>query len=232
MKPSTRKVVTRAPARTVRILNLPGLLPGPIEAESSYEAHFVLRASLLLSCSALLGQPFQLSVSPKGYTPDYLVTFTLADISPAVIEVKPEGKVKDYADLFDSAAELLAQRGYQFYVVTDRVLFRDGIEQRVLLVRRYAKAAFPPLHSQRVTEVLTRHERGIAIGSLVRKAAVSREAILHLMARRILTTGPNLKIDDSAIVRLSAFAMKDKEFDFEHWFGICPWGQRSERDFG
>lgn len=229
MKPSTRKVVTRSPNRTVRIINVPGLLPGPVQAESSFEAAFVLRAALMPACKEIIGQPFKVPASPKDYTPDYLQTFLAPQIKPAVVEIKPEGKVRKYAEIFDRAASFLKEHGYEFYVITDRQLFKDGIDQRVHLIRRYAKAAIPDLYRKRIAHVLSDRECGLPLGSLQRKAAVSREAILHLLANRVLTTGSRLMIDDSAVVRLSASTVMGKEVSLSHWFDVMPWGERNPR---
>lgn len=226
MKPSTRKVVTRSPNRTVRIVNLPGLLPGPVEAESSFEAAFILRAALMPACKAIISQPFKVPASPKDYTPDFLQTFVASHLKPAVVEIKPAGKLRKYAEVFDRAALFLNEQGYEFYVITDHELFKDGIEQRVHLIRRYAKAAFPGLYRKRIEHVLSDHDSGLPLGSLQRKAAVSREAILHLLANRVLTTGSRLMIDDSAVVRLSATTVMGRTVSISHWFDVMPWGER------
>ncbi|MHB1359386.1 MAG: Tn7 transposase TnsA N-terminal domain-containing protein [Rhodocyclaceae bacterium] len=230
MKPSTRKVVTRSPSRTVRILNLPGLLSGPVEAESSYEAAYVLRASLMPTCKAIFSQPFKVPVSPKGYTPDFLQTFSSPKFKPAIVEIKPESKVNKYVDVFDRAAEFLRQRDYEFYVITDRNLFKDGIEQRAHLIRRYAKATFPDMCWKRIKHALSDRDCGLPLGSLMRKAAASREAILHFLANRVLTTGPRLMIDDSAVIRLSASPVMGREASFAQWFGVTPWDEGRERN--
>jgi hypothetical protein len=230
MEPSTRKVVTRSPHRTVRLLNLSGLLPAPVEAESSYEAAFVLRAALMPSCKAIQAQPFKIPISPNDYTPDYLQTFSTPQLKPAVIEIKPSSKVKRYSDLFDRAASLLKDRDYEFYVITDRELFRNGIEQRVQLIRRYAKASVPADVLARITYVLNERDCGLPLGSLMRKANVTLEIILHFLAIRALTTGPKLVIDESAVVHLNASAAMDKEVSLGDWFGIAPWGESHQCD--
>lgn len=228
MKPSTRKVVTRSPHRTVRLLNLPGLLPAPVEAESSFEAAYVLRASLMPTCKSILGQPFKLPISPKDYTPDFLQTFVDPQLKPAVVEVKLAREVKKYVDLFDRTASFLKERNYEFYVITNRELFKNGIEERVQLIRRYAKATVPDNSQARIADVLSDHECGLPIGSVMRKAAVSLEIILHFLAMRVLTTGSKLIIDDSAVVRLSASAVMEREFSLARWFGVTPWGEQSQ----
>lgn len=227
MMPSTRKVITRAPARTVRLKNLRGLLPAPVEADSTYEGAFAHRAALLPTSRSLTSQPFKLAVSPGGYTPDFLQTFLHSDQWPAVIEIKPEAKIGKYSATFDAAAELLDRNGYRFFVLTEKTLYRDGIDSRARLLRRYAKAVYPPIYRQRMEHILGAYEKGLPIGTLCRKAAVRLEVVYHFIATRLLTTGPNLKIDESAVVRLCSSFGDPLTFDFEQWFGVARWGRGS-----
>lgn len=218
-----RKIVKRAPSRTVRLLNLKGLLPHPVEAESTLEAHYVRRAALSPTTTDVIAQPFVLPVSPNGYTPDFLQVNQPIDCK-AVIEVKPEKKIKKYADLFDRSAELLKANGYVFYVLTDRHLCKDKIHERSLLLRRYAKARFAEIERLKVVATLREYEHGLAIGSLVRKSKSCRELIIHLVARKIFTTGPRLMIDNSAVVRLPEFSRLDEAMTLDRWFNAKPWG--------
>ena len=61
-----RKVVTRSPARTVRLLHLPGLFKAPVECESSLERDFVYRASLCPGVADIRHQPFQLTLASRA----------------------------------------------------------------------------------------------------------------------------------------------------------------------
>ena len=223
MKPSIRKVVTRAPARTVRIINLKSSLPHPVEAESSLEADYIRRAALQPDTAEIIHQPFTLPVSTRGYTPDFLQILETAT-PRIVVEVKLEKRIVEYADLFDCAAEFLKTKDYTFYVLTERTLRKKKIQDRALLILRYAKASFPPAERLKVTELLSEYPGGLPIGTVVRKAAVSRELIIHLVAWKTLTTGPNLHIDDSAVVMLRKFSTNNETFTFDRWFGVAPWG--------
>lgn len=224
MKPSTRKIVTRSPSRTVRIINLNGILDGPVEAESSLEADYVLQSAFGPVKKKIIHQPFKLPVSPKGYTPDFLEEIEGVNMK-AVVEVKLEKKVAKYADLFDRAAEYLLPRNYRFFVLTEKHLRKDGIEERVRLLRRYAKAVFPSDSKQRVLDTLSAYPRGLAIGSLMRKAKVSRELVIHLIARKQLFSGPGLQLSESAVVIFPRLATMDAAVTLETWFGVTPWGK-------
>ena len=223
MQPSTRKIVTRSPSRTVRIINLRGILDVPVEAESSLEADYVLRSAFGPGKKKIIHQPFKLPVSPKGYTPDFLEETEEVD-EKAVVEVKLEKRVAKYADLFDRAAEYLLPRNYKFYVLTEKHLRRDGIEERVRLLRRYAKAVFPAAERKRALDTLSGYPQGLAIGSLMRKARVSRELIVHLIAWKLLFSGHGLQLAESAIVILPNGASQDASMTLESWFGVAPWG--------
>lgn len=223
MKPSTRRIVTRSPSRTVRIINLREILDAPVEAESSLEADYVLRSAFGPGKKKIIHQPFKLPVSPKGYTPDFLEVTEEVD-ERAVVEVKLEKEVAKYTDLFDRAAEYLLPRNYKFYVLTEKHLRRDGIEERVRLLRRYAKAVFHSDERKRALDTLSGYPQGLAIGSLMRKARVSRELIVHLIAWKLLFAGHGLQLAKSAIVILPRGALQDASMTIESWFGVTPWG--------
>ena len=98
-------MVTRSPTKTVRILNLSGVLDSPVECESTLERDFVYRAVLCPGLLRLRHQPFALKLSTgRTYTPDFLVKHR--DGRLTVIEVKPRRKVSKYRDVFDEAAAL------------------------------------------------------------------------------------------------------------------------------
>lgn len=223
MEESARKVVTRAPGRTVRILNLRGVLPRPVEAESKLEADFVRQAALNPLTKAIIGQPYKLPVSPEGYTPDYLVITT--GETRVVAEVKLARKVAENAALFDRAAEYLRDRQHQFFVATEKTIRRDCLHERALLILRYAKASYSAVELQRALEVANFYKKGLAIGTLTVKANLRRELIFHLIGRRQLTTGPRLPLDDGALViATSAPEVSDEDF-LGRWLGVAPWGK-------
>lgn len=223
MEESDRKVVTRAPGRTVRILNLKGVLPTPVEAESKLESDFVRQAALNPLTKTIISQPYKLPVSPKGYTPDFLVV-TAGD-TRVVAEVKLARKVAENAALFDRAAEYLGDRKHHFFVATERSIRRDRLHERALVILRYAKAHYSEVDQQRALEAADFYKGGLALASLVAKTKLRRELIFHLIGRRQLTTGPRLSIDDSASVFVpSVKEMSDEDF-ISRWLGIAPWGK-------
>ncbi len=223
MEESSRKVVTRAPGRTVRILNLRGVLPNPVEAESKLEADLVRQVALNQLTKAIVGQPYRLPVSPEGYTPDYLVTTT--GEARIVVEVKLASKIAKYATLFDAAAEYLQAHKHQFFVATEKTIRRDRLHERALLILRYAKGTYSEPEQQRALEAADFYKKGLALGTLTAKTKLRRELIFHLIGRRKLTTGPPLSLDDSALVLATSVPeMSDEDF-LGRWLGVAPWGK-------
>ena len=230
LEPSNRKIVTRSPSRTVRLINLPALLPAPVEAESSLEADFVRRAVLIANTKNIVAQPFRLPVSPRGYVPDYLVIFSSENFK-AVVETKIARKVDRYRPLFDRAADFLRQYGYIFYVVTEKILRHRKIDRRVARVLRYTKANYDPKDCERVENLLVDYPQGLSIGSLRKKADVTLDLLLHLISMRRLTTGTRILIDDTARINIQSTATTNTANQFETALGISPWNFSGYRDY-
>lgn len=223
MEESTRKIVTRAPSRTVRILNLRGVLPKPVEAESKLESDFVRQAALHPLTTSIVSQPYRIPVSPQGYTPDYLVV-TTGELR-FVVEVKLASQVARNSALFDRAAEYLSSRQHQFFVATEKTIRRNRLHERALLLLRYAKASYPEPELQRALEAANFYKKGLALGSLIAKTKLRRELIFHLIGRRNLTTGPLLSIDNSALVIQTSVTEVNDEIFLSRWLAVAPWGQ-------
>lgn len=223
MEQSDRKVITRAPSHTVHALCAGGLLDDHVEAESRLEGHFIRRAALIRSRPKVIHQPFRMPISPKGYTPDFLVFFPGSGFK-AVVEVKVAERLDaKYLELFDSAANFLRPRGFVFFVLTDFELSRGEIHRRAKLLTRYAKLRLPDADRERIVGPLTRYPKGIPLGTLSRKADAPLHQILSLVAHGALTTGPLLQTDASAVVSLPTEEEHDDEIFFCRWFGTQAW---------
>lgn len=222
MNKPARKVVKPAPPRTVRLLNLRGVLPRPVEAESKLEADFVRQAALSRVVRAITAQAFRLPVSPKGYVPDFLLD-TLHD-QPMVVEVKLDGKVDEYRRLFDRAAACLAERRMTFAVATEKTIRNVRLHERAALILRYAKAVYPIVDKDSVVDCVGSTKQGLPMGALLKKTKLTRHLILHLIAHKALTTGSRLSLDDSAVVSLPVIhtEMSD-EIQLARWLGVAPW---------
>jgi len=219
---STRKVVTRSPARTVRIINLRGVLPAPVEAESSLERDFILRAALNPFVTAIVHQPFRLRLErDRTYTPDFLVTLTTGE--RVVVEVKPRRKVETYKLLLDDAAAHLRARGYEFMVADDIAIRKERAHARAARILRYAKTVFGQADCGRALHAASQKPHGIPIGTLRRQARIARETVLHLISLKHLSTGRHLMLDDAAIVFVPTQQEIHGAVQFASWFDAALW---------
>ena len=217
MKETTRKVVGRSPARTVRLINLPHLQSTPIEAESSLERDFVHMAALFPLTKKITHQPFKMTLEEgRHYTPDFLVDFH--DGSHLVVEVKPESKQYKFLHLFDQVRRDLARRNVKFIVANDRMLRNEGREERALRIRRYGKSACPLGQTQRALDVLSKAPKGVMFGDL-RAEGIDLATALHLIARQRICTGNSLHFEDSDTVISSEFLNMEEEhaIHFDCW---------------
>lgn len=221
MTPSNRKVVTRSPGRTVYTLNLPGLLSHPVEAESSLEVDAIHRLALFPWTLAIEHQPFSIPLGDGSYTPDLLVRTPRRRV---VVEVKLHRKIHEYIETFQKASAYLAERDFDFIVLTEKSLRNGGLHRRALELTRYAKAVWPDSMSNRVLDLLALNRDGLTIDVLASKSAVPKELIYHLISTRRVTTGPDLFLDEGA----QAFAVENYlETEDEHhlssWTHAASW---------
>jgi hypothetical protein len=199
--PPARKVVTRAPWRTVRRVNLPRLFPEPIECESSFEWDFAHRAALCTSVTNIRHQPARIELANgRTYTPDFLVEHRNGP--DCVIEVKPFEHVAEYVETFDGAARALREQGRTFLVLTERELQRDAAHERASFILRYRKSPIAA-GEQRIIEVLEGiPSKSLDIRSLLDLAAVDLVCVLVLLASRRLRASSLHHIDERASVAL------------------------------
>lgn len=199
MEPSSRKVVHRSPAHTVRLLNLPHLQSEPIEADSSVERDFVHCAALFPAVTSITSQPFKLNLPAGTYTPDYLVVFR--DGSRAVVEVKPEKFVENFQHKFDQAKQKLAEVGMLFLVARDAVLRRDRLAERALFVRRYAKGG-ASLDAINGCLELIENSGGVLTVKQLCETGITLSTILYMVTHRQLQISADLKYGADAKVQL------------------------------
>lgn len=217
MKPTTRKVVKRSPANTVRLLHLPHLQAEPVEAESALERDFVHIAALFPFITHIEHQPFKLVWDDASYTPDFLLTFR--DQSKLVIEVKPSSKVSKYEELFKRAEEKLETKGVPFYVATDTRISVSGRPANALLIRRYAKTVFPADACQALVDKATNASCGVSVKELCEANAYSLSLLRHVIGKRLLTTAPDLGTKPSSII-FTPHSLKGQShaLQFTGWF--------------
>lgn len=224
MQPSTRRIVSRSPARTARLMCAGGLLQHQVEGESSLEADFVRRTALCPIAGQLVSQPFTLPVSVGGYTPDYAV-YPIDGGPPFVFELKIERKVEANTDLFNAARDYLLKNGCGFYVLTEKHLRNQKVNERAKLLVRYAKAKHDRLRIVEVLNIVRHAGQAATIGSLITKYGVNRQLIYHLIATKHLTTGADLLVGDRDTVSVANVGGMGNENFFNYWFDASPWSQ-------
>jgi len=223
MEPTKRKVVQRSPAHTVRLLHLPHLQKKPVEAESSLERDFVQIAALFSFTESIEHQPFRLVWDDASYTPDFLIRFK--DASQLVVEVKPLVKVDKYRALFDRATEKLKGHKLPFMVATDTQIQTGQRVANALLIRRYAKTSFAESSCDTAIKLVDARSDGMPFLELCSDTQISRELILHLVAKRRLALGPDLAIGSTALVfPVTQLKEQSHAFQFASWFDAEIWG--------
>jgi hypothetical protein len=199
MKPSKRRVVTRSPSHTVRLLSLPHLQPEPVgvEADSSLERDFVHLAALFPWIKSIQHQPFLLELEIGSYTPDFLLVFD--DSSRAVVEVKPKALLDPHLPKLKEAEKRLLEHGLYFFIALDTDIQKDGRADRALRIRRYAKSRVDaePLHlAMRLIDC------GPLTVERLQAAGVTIEVISFLLTRRRVEVEPDLRLEPSTVVRV------------------------------
>ena len=217
MEPTTRKVVKRSPAHTVRLLHLPQLQEQPVEADSALERDFVHIAALHSFIARIEHQPFKLVWDDASYTPDFLLTFR--DQSKLVIEVKPSTKVDKYQELFQRAEQKLRANGLPFYVATDTRISASGRPANALLIRRYAKTMYPLDACQALVERVIKVPDGVTVAELCDANAHSLSLLRHVISKRLLTTQSDLGTQPHSIVS-TPHSLKGQShaLQFSGWF--------------
>ncbi len=213
MEPAKRKVISRSPSHTVRLIHLPHVQPDePVEADSSLERDFIHIAAIYPLIHRITDQPFRLNLGESRYTPDFLLQFQ--DGTKLVVEVKPEGRVAEYEQLFEKAKQKLNESGYEFMVAMDTDIKHDDIEERALLIRRYCKTTFDKDIRARAIQVVGEHIYGIELGILINQYQIPYEVLMHLIGTHQLCTDSLLSISNSAI--LKSIQQFKEEIENEH----------------
>lgn len=198
MEPSTRKVVTRSPSHTVRLLHLPHVQVEPVEADSSYERDFVHIAGIYPFIRSIKHQPFTLEIGGGRYTPDFLLTFE--DGSQLTIEVKPAEFVEQNLEKLNLARDELASKGIAFQIVTEDMMNREKASDVALLIRRYVKSMIDPKDIEDVLALVNDHSQGIEIEKVRSQLKVTEEVIFYLIGHHRICLEKRLEIKANSIL--------------------------------
>jgi len=221
--PPARKVVTRSPAKTVRVLNLAGIFDAPIECESKPERDFVYRAALCPSVCGLRHQPVKLTLkSGRMYTPDFLATHTCGHRT--IVEVKLGAKVAANKPLFDEAAAQLHTRDIDFLVLTEKAIRRRNLHDRAALILRYRKSVPDECASIRVIAALRNAGVDGAIAKeLLNTCNVSMESLFSMLTKRAIACSRDLFAAADSRLFLPQFIGEKNAVHIEGWFDAPLW---------
>lgn len=200
MKPSTRKVVTRSPGHTVRLLSLPHLQPEPVgvEADSGLERDFVHLAALFPWIVSIQHQPFLLELESGSYTPDFLLAFK--DGSRAVAEVKPKALLNPHLRKLEEAEKRLLEHGLYFFIALDLHIQKEGRADRALRIRRYAKSRMDAEQIQRAHRMV--QDFGAVRVEQLQASGIGVEVLSFLLTRRRIEVEPDLRFEPKTVVRV------------------------------
>lgn len=200
MKPSKRKVVTRAPGHTVRLLSLPHLQTEPVgvEADSGLERDFVHLSALFPWTKSIQHQPFLLELESGSYTPDFLLGFQ--DGSKAVVEVKPKALLNPHLRKLEEAEKRLLEHGLYFFIALDVHIQKGARAERALRIRRYAKSRMDAEQLHLAMRLVD--EFGPLTVARLQAAGVSVEIISFLLTRRKVEVEPDLRLEPTTFVRV------------------------------
>lgn len=221
MKTATRKVVTRSPGRTVRLVNLPHLQPEPIETESTPERDFVHIAALFPRIRSIKHQPFKLELSSGSYTPDFLLTFL--DASRSVVEVKGEAFLPREPRTLAEAENLLASHDMSFLLALDTQIQREGRADRALRIRRYGKSRIDEAVATTALAQLLEQVQ-MTVGELM-AGGVDLVTIAHLVSKRQIEVVSDLRLEHDSTLRCVSKTNKGESdaVRFGRWFANSPW---------
>lgn len=225
ISPTTRKVVSKSPHRSVGIIACSWLQDKAIEYESQLEKRFVQRALLFPYIKYIQHQPFklkyQLDEKLLEYTPDYLVTLTNG--MRLIIEVKPEPFVKKNIPLFDKASQIFLDKDFYFFVVTDKNLGSKTKQFNTGLLLRYARGNIRDEDKQRVLTLMNDLEKP-TIETLANSAGLNLQNIYLLIARHVITTNTDLDANPETIVNHLSQGDQNAFIFFCNWIDTTPWG--------
>ncbi len=221
--PPARKVVTRSPAKTVRILNLAGIFDAPIECESKLERDFVYQAALCPSVCGLRHQPVKLTLkSGRTYTPDFLATHTCGHRT--IVEVKLGAKVAANKPLFDEAAAQLHARDIDFLVLTEKAIRRRNLHERAALILRYRKSVPDEAAVIRVVSALRNSGAdGASATELLDTCNVSLECLFNMLTTRTVACSRDLFVEADSRLFLPQSIGEQDAVHIEGWFDAPLW---------
>lgn len=219
MKPP-RKIVTRSPHRRVGYVPCPWLQPTHVAYESLLECSFIRVALFFPHVQAIEHQPFRLDLGALGtYTPDYLLSCRA--LQNLVVEVKPAKFVAEHAEKLHEAQKVIEERGWNFYLCTEREICANDRDEQAGRILRHARSA---ISASLVNQLLARVESltfPMSAGEMVEHLGVPLEQVMYLIGRRYLYLAPSLNMNHI----YQSFDKEQTHGDLSSraWFGGANW---------
>lgn len=219
----TRKIVSGSPHREVGIINPRWLLDHPVHHESHLERRFVMSALACPIVTDIVHQPITVEFDGETsgrYTPDFKVEFKDGDWT--YIEVKPEVFLSKHEERLNAAKEYFSSRGEKFLVVTDKLIDKDELGKKAILLMRYARMQFSENETQACLKEFEHYtEKYVEFKDLLARG-LSDALIWSMVARHELRIPPGIEMNMETPVSINS----EKENCHDQlcaWFGIATW---------
>lgn len=215
MKP-IRKVIVRAPHRSVGALHEPWLQSEPIQHESQLEKRCIEILLLMPGLAHVQAQPLSVEFTTHGlkrtYTPDLRVT--LHDGSKVLIEAKGLPFERKYRDLLDSGLrEAIRSLELPLYLVLSGVISNERAA-RASELRSMARRA-PPTGAIDALLAWVTDRQAVTVGD-AEQAGFPLGHIGFAVGRRLLTVGPEFDLSPQQPLYL---ASTYEHIHIDHWLG-------------
>lgn len=152
------------------------------------------------------GQPLQVKYYIDGeehiYTPDFLVIRTN---SRQIIEVKPEDKAncEENSKLFEQVAKVCKRNGYEFIVVTDKMIRIEPKLRNIKLLYKYARTGLTKQEERICCQYFSEHgsvKLGKAFSELIEKG-ISKNQLFAMIFRGHLEVNLLEELSDNSLLK-------------------------------
>jgi hypothetical protein len=146
-KKRARRVIRRGTRRTVG--KFPSLKGGKksIHWESTLERDLCYLLEIDPDVITFKEQPLKIMYVLDGkvryYTPDLLV---IRKNKKQLVEVKPKNKLQKYIHIFHVISQICEQNGYEFVVLTEKVIRQQPRLNNIKLLWKYSRTVINPQH--------------------------------------------------------------------------------------
>jgi len=167
LTPSVRKIHNKNSRKVISLVYVPQT-NSHVACESQLEHRWLLQLTSNPAIAKITSQPMKVDYLLDGewhtYTPDFLVIWKDEKRIPIVYEVKPYIQMRKYLEKFQAIKQELAQKGYEFIVVSEDVIDTQPLNRNIKKLKHYS-SCFVDL-SQRLAIYEATPKEGIQIEEL------------------------------------------------------------------